>query len=289
MTLEALEGRSYGPIPHRLSQAKVGEYVAATGDDAERWQQSAPPSYAGALLFVAAPYLLEDDDVRGFRKMLVHVDQRFAWHGPLSIGATTTIMGRVAKVRHRRGRFLVTFESDVVDADSRPLLSAAATFLMGAGAPEVGALETAEPLMSERGTNGTAVPPVSLEAGQELPVLEKSVSRLDLVRYAAASGDFNPVHFDHVSAVGAGLPGVVAHGLLMGAWICQAAVAATTRPDPLAQLRLRFRNPLLPARQARIGGEVRRSAPAEADMRFAVTAEGVELVTASALVRLDES
>jgi len=43
-------------------------------------------------------------------------------------------------------------------------------------------------------------------------------TRTDLVRYAGASGDFNPIHYSEAMAARAGLPGVVAHGLLtMGA------------------------------------------------------------------------
>lgn len=49
--------------------------------------------------------------------------------------------------------------------------------------------------------------------GDEAPSLEHELTRTDLVKYAGASGDFNPMHHDEVSAQGAGLPSVFGHGM----------------------------------------------------------------------------
>ncbi|PXX70712.1 acyl dehydratase [Nocardia tenerifensis] len=53
-----------------------------------------------------------------------------------------------------------------------------------------------------------------LSVGMELPVRSMPLSRGDLVNYAGVSGDSNPIHFSDVVARSAGLPDVVAHGLL---------------------------------------------------------------------------
>ena len=50
--------------------------------------------------------------------------------------------------------------------------------------------------------------------GDELPPLQVRVTRADLVRYAGASGDFNPIHWNDRTATAVGLPGVIAHGML---------------------------------------------------------------------------
>lgn len=50
---------------------------------------------------------------------------------------------------------------------------------------------------------GDALPPVTLDP----------VSRLDLIKYAGASGDFNPIHTIDQAAEKAGLPGIIAHGM----------------------------------------------------------------------------
>ena len=58
----------------------------------------------------------------------------------------------------------------------------------------------------------------SLELGQELASTTLTLNRADLVRYAGASGDLNPIHWNDRFAIEVGLPGVIAHGMLtMGA------------------------------------------------------------------------
>jgi acyl dehydratase len=49
--------------------------------------------------------------------------------------------------------------------------------------------------------------------GAELPEQRYRVTRADLVRYAGASGDFNPIHWSDRVATSVGLPGVIAHGM----------------------------------------------------------------------------
>lgn len=53
-----------------------------------------------------------------------------------------------------------------------------------------------------------------LQEGDSLQQIQLApVSRLDLIKYAGASGDFNPIHTIDAEAEGAGLPGVIAHGM----------------------------------------------------------------------------
>ena len=58
----------------------------------------------------------------------------------------------------------------------------------------------------------------SLEKGTEIAARQIPVTRADLVAYAGASGDFNPIHWNERFATAVGLPGVIAHGMFtMGA------------------------------------------------------------------------
>jgi len=52
-----------------------------------------------------------------------------------------------------------------------------------------------------------------VEPGAELPARSYRVTRLDLVKYAGASGDFNPIHWNERVATSVGLPDVIAHGM----------------------------------------------------------------------------
>ena len=52
------------------------------------------------------------------------------------------------------------------------------------------------------------------QKGDSLPPIQLApVTRLDLIKYAGASGDFNPIHTIDAEAEGAGLPGIIAHGM----------------------------------------------------------------------------
>ncbi|MFC7617967.1 MaoC/PaaZ C-terminal domain-containing protein [Actinokineospora soli] len=53
-----------------------------------------------------------------------------------------------------------------------------------------------------------------MQVGDELPVIEVRLTRADLVRYAGASLDFNPIHVNERFAKAVGLPDVIAHGML---------------------------------------------------------------------------
>ncbi|NUW38279.1 MaoC family dehydratase [Nonomuraea sp. SMC257] len=52
-----------------------------------------------------------------------------------------------------------------------------------------------------------------VEVGQEIPAAEYRVRRVNLVMYAGASGDFNPIHWNERFAKAVGLPDVIAHGM----------------------------------------------------------------------------
>jgi acyl dehydratase len=274
MTLAEAAGRRYGPVAVPVAAASVASFVAATGDDRRRWSDHAPPSYAAAALFAVAPAFLSDGDVAPETRSLIHTEQSYTWHGPLAVGETIEAEGRVIEVRARGPLNLVTFG---VSAGS--WLEATSTFLMSAEAAAA-AGEEPEPLQDARGADEPPAPLPFPAAGAGIPPMARSASRADLVRYAGASGDWNPLHWDHQAAVAAGLPGVVVHGLLMASWLIQAAARHSAGPFPLAEMRLRFRRPLRPAVQALVTG----SATDGAGLALSVAADGVTLVSATARV-----
>ena len=84
----------------------------------------------------------------------------------------------------------------------------------------------------------------TLEKGQEIGRREVSVTRSDLVRYAGASGDFNPIHWNNDFAVSVELPGVIAHGMFtMGAAV-QLVVDWAGDPAAVVDYQTRFTKPV---------------------------------------------
>ncbi len=86
---------------------------------------------------------------------------------------------------------------------------------------------------------------MSVEVGTELPEQVVRVTRADLVRYAGASGDFNPIHWNDRIATSVGLPGVIAHGMFTMALAGRAVTAWTGDPAALLEYQVRFGRPVV--------------------------------------------
>ncbi len=90
---------------------------------------------------------------------------------------------------------------------------------------------------------------MSLEVGPQVDTvlgpLEVTVTRADLVRYAGASGDFNPIHWSERAAREVGLPNVVAHGMLTMALAGRLLTEWTRDPGAVVEFGVRFTRPVV--------------------------------------------
>ncbi|MAT61423.1 MAG: dehydratase [Micrococcales bacterium] len=83
-----------------------------------------------------------------------------------------------------------------------------------------------------------------VEVGEHLPGIRIPLRRVDLVMYAGASGDFNPIHWNERIAVDAGLPNVIAHGMLTLAETTRVVTDWTGDPGAVISLSCRFTRPV---------------------------------------------
>ena len=108
-----------------------------------------------------------------------------------------------------------------------------------------------------------------------------TVTRADLVRYAAASGDHNPIHQDEEVARSVGLPGVIAHGMYTMA-LAARAVATWFPGAEVVSLGCKFTNPVVvPAEggvDVEVAGEVKESADGLTTIALAVTCDGQKVL-----------
>jgi len=84
-----------------------------------------------------------------------------------------------------------------------------------------------------------------LAVGTELPQQVYRITRADLVRYAGASGDFNPIHWNERIATAVGLPDVIAHGMFTMALAGRAVTDWTGDPTALVEYNVRFGRPVV--------------------------------------------
>jgi acyl dehydratase len=129
--------------------------------------------------------------------------------------------------------------------------------------------------------------------GTELPEQVFRITRADLVRYAGASGDFNPIHWSDRVATGVGLPGVIAHGMFTMALAARMVTAWTGDPAALVEYTVRFGRPVVVPDDDR-GAEVTvrgkvaaRLDDGRARVDLTVTSDGEKVLSlARAIVRL---
>jgi acyl dehydratase len=104
--------------------------------------------------------------------------------------------------------------------------------------------------MSQRRDPGQARP------GEQLPQVAETIERLDLIRYAGASGDFNPIHWNDEVARAVGLPGVIAHGMYSMGIAARMIAGWAGDPGAVRRLRVRFSAMSEPGQTLTAKGEV---------------------------------
>ena len=92
--------------------------------------------------------------------------------------------------------------------------------------------------------------------GDELPSLERVITREDVKAYADASGDQNPLHQDDEAARAAGFPGIIAHGMFTLGHLTS-CIVAWAGESALARVRVQFRAPVFVGEMIVAGGTVK--------------------------------
>lgn len=85
----------------------------------------------------------------------------------------------------------------------------------------------------------------TLAVGDVVAEQSYHLTRDTLVRYAGASGDFNPIHYRDDIATSVGLPGVIAHGMLTMGLAVQSVVDWAGDPSRVIDYQVRFTRPVV--------------------------------------------
>jgi acyl dehydratase len=121
------------------------------------------------------------------------------------------------------------------------------------------------------------------EAGHEFESRSYSVRRSDLVRYAGASGDFNPIHWSDRVATSVKLPGVIAHGMYTLALASRAVTGWVGDPALVRSFGARFTKPVVvpdddTGASVEVAGVVKSVADGLATIDVTVTSEGQKVL-----------
>jgi acyl dehydratase len=84
-----------------------------------------------------------------------------------------------------------------------------------------------------------------VQVGDQLPARTVAIRRESLVRYAGASGDFNPIHWNQRFALEVGLPDVIAHGMLTMGAAAEVVTSWAGDPGAVTAYGVRFTKPVV--------------------------------------------
>ncbi len=117
-----------------------------------------------------------------------------------------------------------------------------------------------------------------MEPGDELPELKVTPDRFLTVRYAGASGDYNPIHIDEDFARQVGLPSRILHGLWTMSQVARAQTEAAGGPQALKRLSVQFRGMGLPEREITVTSTVREIADGVAKVDTVAEQDGKQII-----------
>ena len=118
--------------------------------------------------------------------------------------------------------------------------------------------------------------------GERVPELRREIDLQTLVRYAGASGDFNPIHYDEQFALAAGLDGVIGHGMLALALVCEAVTDWVRDSGLLKSISVRFTSSYRRGDVLVVSGEVVDTVDGVTELRLrCVNQEGTAVIGAA--------
>lgn len=217
-------------VEFTVDAAEAAAFADVTGHGAaDIGRGFAPPLYAARAIGAA---LSESADLLPADAPVVHAAHDMEIHRPLPLGATATVHCRVLAEGDYGFSYGVQVGFDV-HVGGEPATTMTAVFTVGEARRRGRLAPAARPL-----SPGSMIAETVTELGTALPR-----------RYAAVSGDRNPVHLDDAVARAADLPGVIVHGMatlaltVAGASHCCAEIGTA----PVLSLRARMSRPVRPA------------------------------------------
>ena len=128
-----------------------------------------------------------------------------------------------------------------------------------------------------------------MKPGDELPTLRTTPDKYLTVRYAGASGDYNPIHIDEDFAKQVGLPGRILHGLWTMSQVARAQTEAAGGPHALKRLSVQFRGMGLPEQEIVVRSTVKDVREDDTAIVETVAEQGGNAIIRNAEAELDAS
>jgi acyl dehydratase len=265
---QAFVGREFAAArPFLVGREHIRQFARAIGDDNPHVHDLAVARAAGYPDLVAPPTFLVaaipgqlglpiDDPAFGMDfSLIVHGDQRFTLNRPVVAGDELTAVTTITGLRTVATNEVLTAGYEFRSSDGELVATGQCGLVSrGTADPNAGPVRVGAPAGAEPAADGTAAAPAGrsapvrydeVEVGDEVSSRDFRIRRADLVRYAGASGDVNPIHWNEKIAAEVGLPGVIAHGMLTMATAGRVVTDWAGDPGAIREYGVKFSSPVV--------------------------------------------
>lgn len=204
-------GRVFAPHESVATAGAIAAYAEAIGETGAIHGGEGSRPILPTFLFtlsISKPRPFEVYDELGIEQArILHAEQSFAFSAPIVAGQRLTFTPRLTGVSEKRNGALlfVSVTTAVADRAGRAIAELGTVIAVRQAAGDDAPIP---------GARNAAVMPASIEPAIAMP----PITRETLARFAAASGDGNPLHLDSAAARAAGFDDVIAHGMLIAAY-----------------------------------------------------------------------
>ena len=190
--------------PYEVSRVKIADFAEAIGDRNPLYTDAsapnaagypdviAPPTFPIVITMAASRTAIEATRAWASTTPWWSTEMRFTYSRPLHAGYVVVAQSTISGIREVGSMTMVTTETEIKTVDGEHVCTGYGTLV-------------------ERGERMTKFADVTV--GAQLPPASDSATRLSLVKYCGASGDFNFIHWNERIARSVGLPNVIAHGM----------------------------------------------------------------------------
>jgi acyl dehydratase len=117
---------------YEVSSAKIREFADAIGDPNPRYREAkavAPPTFATIINIPAIMAIVNDPELGLDYSRLVHADQSFTHHRPITAGDSLVLNTHIDGVMSRAGNDMLTVRTEIVDGTGAPVSTTTATLV----------------------------------------------------------------------------------------------------------------------------------------------------------------